>query len=130
MPRKPPYPGYVIAIAAVAAAALVRALVHPLTGPQYFYAPYFVAGLLVARYSGTGPAIVAFALGLCVAEASLALTEPSVLLQQGHLIGVPVYCLTGFTAIAVVDSQRRARERAETSEEAFNFLAECGRVLA
>src|SRR5947208_16901038 len=97
MSRKSPFFGYLIAVAAVAVAALARALIHPLIGPQYLYATYFVAAVLVAWYAGTGPAALAFGLGLLAAEWRLALTDPSIFARRDHLVGMALYGLTGVT---------------------------------
>src|SRR5437867_3879757 len=118
MPRKIPFAGYLIALAAVALAALLRELLARFTGPQYLYATYFVAAVLVAWFAGTVPAALAFALGLLIAEWRLAALDPAILARRDHVLGIAFYALSGITTLAIVEGHRRARERAETSEHA------------
>ena len=97
MPNPRPFPRYLTAIAAVVLAALARVLIAPVTGPQYLYATYFVAAVCIAWYAGTGPAALAFALGLVVAEWQFASLNPGGLTRPDHLAGVVLYGLTGLT---------------------------------
>jgi PAS domain S-box-containing protein len=74
--------------------------------------------VLVAWYAGFGPAALAAGLGLLIAEVQLVVRDPAIFAQGNHLLGIFFYTASSTVTLAIVEGHRRARERAETSEQA------------
>jgi PAS domain S-box-containing protein len=116
--RTPPLARYGAAVACVALATAARLLLDPLLGEGLPYITYFPAVALAAWYGGTGPSLLALALGALVADYLFIPPRGSLLpARAGDSLGLGLFLGLG-AAIALVcrslrGAQRRAEERGE-----------------
>ncbi|QJW98531.1 PAS domain S-box protein [Frigoriglobus tundricola] len=106
--------GYVVAVAAVAVATLVRLALDPALRDNYPFITYFGAVAVVAWVGRTWPAVVALALSGFVSlylflppRFSIATTEP------GELVGLALFLAVGGVMVTMGHAMRVARDRAE-----------------
>lgn len=108
---------YGLALAAVAAAVLVRQSLQPVVGPQFPYATVYFAVLFAAWYGGAGPGVTATAVG---ALAALYLFVPPYrsvrTLSAAELTGFLLYVTNAGWCVVLCELLHRARRRAERSE--------------
>jgi PAS domain S-box-containing protein len=118
LPRLGPWPvRYAVAIAAAAAAFLLRLAVTPLIGPtELAFAVALPAALFSGWFGGLGPGIVC----ILVSGTSSAyyFNEPAGSFLVQDQISFVIFLVLGFGVVLLGDSQRRTLERAMRSENA------------
>src|ERR1700733_13122740 len=105
---------YSCAPVAIALAIWIRLLLDPVIGDQIPYATLFLAVLVVAAYSGLGPALVAIVLGaFSVAYFVLPPRGTFRLERRDEAVGVAFYIITSLGIALLGGMNRNARRRAE-----------------
>src|SRR3954463_6846933 len=110
---------YGVSLAAIAAAILVRLLLDPWLGDRFPFITVFLAVLFAAWYGGRGPGMLAVAAGAFAVAYFVMQPRHSIPIAQIDQVGLVLYCLVAFASIAMFDSVRRNRERAEQRQEAL-----------
>jgi PAS domain S-box-containing protein len=113
---------YMIALAAVAAATIVRRLLDPVLGTGVPYAMYLAAVLFVASFTSMGPALLTLVLGAWAAN--FFFFEPRyewMLHLHGatQWVSFSVYAILGISVILISETFHRAREFSEKQTETF-----------
>src|SRR5260370_21105141 len=111
-----PWLRYGAAVLSVVVAIWIRMLLDPLLGDQYAYLTFFLSVVFAAWYGGLGPSLVALMLGT-LSAAYFFLSPRHSFAVEGfeHQMALGVYFSLGIASVLVMQSQRRARHRAETS---------------
>ncbi|MEP6591453.1 MAG: PAS domain S-box protein [Gemmatimonadota bacterium] len=105
---------YGVALAAVATAIGVRLTLTPILGESVPFSLTLVAIAFAAWYGGTGPGLLALIAGeVGVRYFLLPPTHHFGVETEAQTIALITFALLGFAAIALIDSQRRARHRSE-----------------
>ncbi len=105
---------YGVSLAAVAVAVGVRLLLEPLLADRLPFVTLFAAVVFVAWYCGRGPALLALVVGsFAVAYFILRPRYSFGVSQFEYQVGLVLYGVIGFAALAMFDSLRKARQRAE-----------------
>jgi K+-sensing histidine kinase KdpD len=116
--RKTQFRGYLVAIAAVAAATLIRLPLQPLLGSSYIFILFFFALVIAGIRGGLGPSILA--LGLSVASSTYFFIPPIQSLaapSPRDLLGIGLFVMAGIGTIALTEKLRRATLRAEQAAQ-------------
>jgi K+-sensing histidine kinase KdpD len=105
---------WLIAAAALAAAAAIRAVLHPLLGPIMPGTAFLIAAVLVEYYCGLAPAVCVMFAGLCLADYLFVPPYGRVDIIDASDIRLLVsYPLITIVVITLVERLRRAQYRAE-----------------
>jgi PAS domain S-box-containing protein len=120
------WPPWILTVVALLAATALRLLLDPLWGPQYPYIAFFPAILVCAIVAGWRYGVAAI-VGAVAIDVWL---DPKSLDVASVTAGV-VFALSNAVMVALADSARRARSRAETeaalaheSEQRFEVMAD------
>ncbi|MBC8119390.1 MAG: PAS domain S-box protein [Burkholderiaceae bacterium] len=111
---------YVLAIASVAVAAIVRWLFDPLVGDRLIFLTFFIAVAVTAWYGGLRPALVAAALGFAVGVALFVPSQPDMGLRQIAQAEWPDwvrYAVLTITFAVFGEAKKDAVSRAEMRRE-------------
>jgi len=111
--------GVWVALAAVGAAAAVRALLYHALGGGLPFLTFFPAVVVAAQYGGLGGGLLAVALSVVVASVW---HDPSVALL-GHLARLALFVSVSLLCVWLVERVRRAHLRAEAGRVASARLA-------
>jgi PAS domain S-box-containing protein len=109
--------GYVVALVAVGVAVGVRIALHPLVDDRVPFITLFAAVAFATWYSGRGPG--AFALLTGAASAAFFIIPPRysfIIELLEHQVSLALFCLLSAVLIAIVNSLRNARQRAEAQQ--------------
>ncbi|MFM0326941.1 DUF4118 domain-containing protein [Caballeronia glebae] len=105
---------WIIAIAALLSAAIVRTMLHPLLGPVMPGTAFMIAAVLVQYYCGLGPAVWVMIAGLCFADYLFVPPYGRLdVIDQSDIRLMVSYPLITIMVIALVERLRRAQYRAE-----------------
>src|SRR4051812_25744934 len=106
--------GYVVAIATVAVATVLRLSLTPYLGTRQPFVAFFIALIVTTWYTTLGPSIVALSHGALIA-ATLFLPPPQASLAEGlaNILGIALYLGVGSTLIVFSQTSRTARKRLE-----------------
>ncbi|MFO0890286.1 MAG: PAS domain S-box protein [Isosphaeraceae bacterium] len=111
---------HVVVVLGVALATAVRIALNPLLGTDYPFVTYFFLMLLVAWVCGLGPSVSALLLGSLAATFFFPpVVGPGGWVPVAHIVRLVLYLLVGAIVVAMNESERRARRRAE---EAWGML--------
>src|SRR4051812_23924241 len=112
------FSAYGVSFAAIAAAILVRLMLDSWLGDRFPFITVFLAVLFAAWYGGRGPGLLALAAGaFAVAYFVMQPRHSLPIGQLDYQVGLALYCIVGFASIAMFDSVRRNRERAEGRQQ-------------
>jgi hypothetical protein len=105
---------WLVAVAALALAALIRLMLHPLLGPVMPAGVFFIATALVEYYCGLGPAMMVMVLGLGLADYMFVppYFQIEVITRRDIVLAI-VYPLMTILVIVLLERLRRAQYRAE-----------------
>ena len=105
---------WLVAIAALLLAALLRLMLHPLLGPFMPSGAFFIAAALVEYYCGLGPAMLVMVLGLGLADYMFVppYFQIEVITRRDIMLAV-IYPITTLIVIVLIERLRRAQFRAE-----------------
>ncbi|MEO7652202.1 MAG: PAS domain S-box protein, partial [Bryobacteraceae bacterium] len=106
------------AVLLVLVAAVLRIALHPVLGPLYPFATFFISALISQWFGGFRPALLAVALGAVSANfLFLFLLIPplgrTTIFDPTSLVGSSFYLLASLIAISLLETQKRARMLAE-----------------
>jgi PAS domain S-box-containing protein len=102
---------YLVAVAATAAAWLVRIALSSLLGGDLPYLTFFVAVMVAAWYGGLRPGL--FATALCLASTAAIFVLPAIRaggVQPAHVVGLAWFGMTGVVMSGAAEQLHRARE--------------------
>jgi K+-sensing histidine kinase KdpD len=109
---------WLIAGAALVAAAAIRTVLHPLLGPIMPGTAFLIAAVLVEYYCGLAPAVCVMFAGLCLADYLFVPPYGRIDIIDGSDIRLLVsYPLITIVVITLVERLRRAQYRAELLTE-------------
>jgi PAS domain S-box-containing protein len=118
LPRR--WQPYLVALAAVAAALVLRAALDPWLGPRVPYVTMFGAIIVAAWYGGAGPAILAAASAWIAAQLLFVEPRGQVNLRGlQDLIEVVAYAVSSLLIAGLGGAMQSARRRSAESEERF-----------
>jgi PAS domain S-box-containing protein len=105
------------ALALTALAVVVRRLLDPLLGDQFPLITLFAAVVFVAWYAGRGPALLSLVVGAVAGDYFFFHPRHSFTLGQSEdQTGLALYGALGIASVALFESLRNARRRAEEKE--------------
>jgi PAS domain S-box-containing protein len=105
------------AAALTALAVLLRWLLEPLLGDHFPFVTLFTAVVFVAWYAGRGPALLSLLLGAVAGDYFFLHPRHSFTVGQTEdQVGLVLYGLLGVASVALFESLRGARRRAEEKE--------------
>ncbi len=126
---RPSAAAYGVSLAAVAAAVGVRLLLEPLLADRLPFVTLFAAVVFVAWYCGRGPALLALVVGsFAVAYFILRPRYSFAVDQFEYQVGLVLYGVVGLAAVAMFDSLRKARQRAEEKQRRLEQEVAVGRA--
>jgi K+-sensing histidine kinase KdpD len=105
---------WIIAAAALLAAAVVRALLHPVLGPVMPGTAFLIAAVLVQYYCGLAPAVSVMLAGLCIADYLFVPPYGRLdFIDQSDIVLLVSYPFITVLFITLVERLRRAQYRAK-----------------
>lgn len=117
------------ALAALAAATVLRALLDPLVEDFAPFLVYLIAVIFTARYAGAGPALFVLVGGSLLANYLFSAPRGSLhLLDVRVEIAFALDLLAGLLIIHVTRQLRVSRTRARTSEERLQMATQAGAI--
>lgn len=102
--------GYGVAVLAVVLATVAQSLLDPLVGPPHLFAPFYLAVIVAAWAGGTGPAILALALGALSAFAFIPYPTTGWISIP---VGLALYVLVGTAVILLGEARHRGRRQSD-----------------
>jgi signal transduction histidine kinase len=119
MPRRP-FACHAVALAAVPAAIAARLLLDPLLGDRAQFHLMFAAVAFVAWYAGRGPALCTLVAGAFATDVALLRPRLSLAIEDPvHVAALGLYVAVGLGSIALFESLRKARRRAEEKQRSL-----------
>ncbi len=115
---------YLLALAVVLLAVIVRLLLDPLLGDQMAFTLLFGAVGLAAWYGGRGPALLAVAAGALLTDYFVLAPRHSWAIIGDQTSRVLVYLTVSALLVAVLDAMRRTQHRAEAAARALDLQQE------
>jgi K+-sensing histidine kinase KdpD/ActR/RegA family two-component response regulator len=132
--------GFVIAVAAVAAATLVEWLVDPLIGDALIFSSYFAAVVFTVAYGGFWPGVVATFLSVAAGDWFFIPPRYSFYIETtdlGTWLGIVTFIVVGITVSAINEALRRSRRSAHSAARQLavavdhaQFLSEASKSVA
>ena len=115
-------PGYLTAVAAVAAALALRVLLEPLTGAGVPFLFFFAAVLLTSFFIGTGPGALALAMSLPVATYA-SVTGSGTPASQAYFQAL-WYAVDGLIILYAASRVTKRRESLHTANDELRRLSD------
>ena len=117
------------ALAALAAATVLRYLLDPLLQAYAPFLIYLIALVVTARYAGTGPALFVLLGGTLLANYLFSAPRGSLhLLDPRAEVALALELVAGLLIVQVTWQLRRSRARARASEERLQLATEAGAI--
>jgi PAS domain S-box-containing protein len=122
---------YVLSLAAVATAVIVRWILDPLLGDYIPYATFFAAVAVASCVGGLGPALLAIVVGCVAVQYFFVPPRFSFTLSTGpHLLGSGMYVIVSLIIAGIGEAMRVAQRRfAEQAERLRTTLASIGEAV-
>jgi PAS domain S-box-containing protein len=119
--ESPALSDYVVAVATIAAAILIRALLTPLMGPAFPLATMFSAVAFTSWYSGWQPAVLTMVGGFVAADLAFIPGTAPLFGRPvvSELFSVSVYLLTCGSIVVLGEAGRRAQRRLHAGQQAL-----------
>src|SRR5947209_2567840 len=107
------FAGYAIALAATAAALLMRSLLEPFLHDYFPFTTFYVAALLLSMYVGFGSCLFASVLGWLAATYWIVPPRGSWAVQnlKAHLVASLVYAVVSMLTAVVGEMSRRSKAK-------------------